>query len=81
MNGFGTARFKAGGSGMNIRAQLFAMQDMAYRDFQPGATPASRLGQRPVEKPQDLIVEDPEDDEEPLDSDDLIADDTEDTEE
>ncbi len=54
---------------------------MAYRDFQPGATPASRLGQRPVEKPQDLIVEDPEDDEEPLDSDDLIADDTEDTEE
>lgn len=39
MSGFGTARFKAGGSGMNIRAQLFAMQDMAYRDFQCALMP------------------------------------------
>ncbi|MDD7673676.1 MAG: DNA-directed RNA polymerase subunit beta', partial [Oscillospiraceae bacterium] len=53
---------------------------MAYRDFKPGATPASRLGQRPVEQPKQMIPEDIEDDED-LDNEDLIDDGTEDTEE
>ena len=53
---------------------------MAYRDFKPGATPASRLGQRPVEQPKQMIPEDIEDDED-LDNEDLIDDGIEDTEE
>ena len=53
---------------------------MAYRDFKPGATPASRLGQRPVEQPKQMIPEDNEDDED-LDNEDLIDDGIEDTEE
>ncbi|MGN1027456.1 MAG: DNA-directed RNA polymerase subunit beta', partial [Faecousia sp.] len=53
---------------------------MAYRDFKPGATPASRLGQRPVEQPKEMIPEDMEDDED-LDNEDLIDDGIEDTEE
>ena len=34
---------------------------MAYRDFQPGATPPSRLGQKPVEQPKEPVVEEDDD--------------------
>ena len=34
---------------------------MAYRDFQPGATPPSRLGQKPVEQPKEPVIEEDDD--------------------